>query len=153
MHYYSQNYSLIIGTPLYCTCSSAEPIDCINDSLTAVLDNATLTCYKYNLDIGKAAGIAGGMITISVLIIKFITGCFLFLKRHEPDVDRQPCKHCYRAMLIYLTLTCQALIVIMFIVIFSVSKLRNLLVTLRIALQFFNFFGAIFITVTVPCFN
>ena len=115
------------------TTNSAEPIDCVNDSLTAVLDNATLTCYKYNLDIGQAAGIAGGMITISMLIIKFIIGCFLFLKRHEPDVDRQPCKHYYRAMLICLTLTCQALILIMFIVIFSISKLRNLLVTLRIA--------------------
>ena len=135
------------------TTYSAEPIDCNNDSLTALLDNATLTCYKYNLDIGKAAGIAGGMITISMLIIKVITGCFLFLKRHEPDVDHQPCKHCYRAKLICLTLTCQALIVIMFIVIFSVSKLRNLLATVRILFQFFNFFGAIFIAVTVPYFD
>ena len=130
-----------------------QPIDCKNDSLIVLPDNATLTCYKYNLDIGEAAGIAGGMITISMLIIKFITGCFLFLKRHEPNKDRQPCKHCYRAMLICLTLTCQALIVIMFIVIFSVSKLRNRLATLRIVLQFLNFFGAIFIAVTVPCFD
>ena len=28
------------------TTNSAEPIDCDNNSLTALLDNATLTCYK-----------------------------------------------------------------------------------------------------------
>ena len=130
-----------------------QPIDCKNDSLIVLPDNATLTCYKYNLDIGEAAGIAGGMITISMLIIKFITGCFFLLKRHEPDVDRHSCKHCCTLMLICLTITCQVLIVIMFIVIFSVSKLRNRLATLRIVLQFLNFFGAIFIAVTVPCFD
>ena len=130
-----------------------QPIDCDNDSLTALLDNTTLSCCKYNLDIGKAAGIAGGMITISMLIIKAITGCFLFLKRQEPTVDHKSCKHCCRAMLICLTLTCQALILIMFIVMLSVSKLRNLLVQPSILFQFFNFFGAIFIAVTVPCFD
>lgn len=136
-----------------CFLNYSEPIDCDNDSLTALLDNATLVCCKYNLDIGKAAGIAGGMITISMLIIKVITGCFLFLKRYELDVDHHSCKHCCRAMLICLTLTCQALILIMFLVIFSVSKLRNLLLTTTILFQFINFFGAIFITVTVPCCN
>ena len=37
--------------------------------------------------------------------------------------------------------------------IFSVSKLRNLLATLPILFQLFNFFGAIFIAVTIPCFD
>lgn len=135
------------------TSAFAEPIDCDNVSLTALLDNVNLTCYKYSLDIGKAAGIAGGMITISMLIIKVITGCFLFLKRYEDDVDHQPCKHCCRAMLICLTLACQALIFTMFMVILNVSKLRDLLVGSNILLQFFNIFGAIFIAVTVPCCN
>lgn len=116
------------------------------------ISNNTLTCNKYNLDIGKAAGTAGGMITIAMLIIKVITGIFLFLKQCEPNVDHHSCNNCCRRMLICLTLTCQALILIAFIVMLSVPKFRNRL-TLPIQVQYINILGVIFVAVAVPCFD